>query len=202
MKVLATLRRCFALLNKGDRLKLVKFGAIQLTTSLLDLAGILVLSGLTIFGSLTLDKKVSTNTTSLIHRLFETLSRHFSSQSTLLTTLLVSAILLFTAKSIISLLLFRRMYTFLSQTSASYSARLAGILFKQNLLFVQKRSSQETAAAVSYVVTYAIVDTLGAGVILISEYALLGLLGISLLIVDPIITLFTLAYFAFVIYFL
>jgi ABC-type multidrug transport system fused ATPase/permease subunit len=202
MTIFLTLKQCLALLEKKDRFKLIRFGAVQLMTSLLDLAGILLLSGLTVFGSLALNKDSSTDSRSLTNRVFTSLNEHFSSQSTFLTFLLVASVLLFSTKSIISLLLFRRMYTFLSQASASYSARLARALFKQDLLFLQKRSSQETAAAVSYVVTYAIVDTLGAGIILISEYALLGLLGMSLLIVDPVITLFSLAYFAFVIYLL
>lgn len=202
MNIYKTLRQCLALLEKKNQFKLIKFGLFQLTTSLLDLTGILLLSSLTVLGSLSLNKASANEPNSLTNRIFIPLSNHFSSQSTLLSVLLITAVLLFSAKSIISLLLFRRMYTFLSQTSASYSARLTTALFKQNLLFIQKRSSQETAAAVSYVVTYAIVDTLGAGIILISEYVMLGLLGLSLLVLDPIVTLFSLVYFASVIYLL
>lgn len=202
MNIYKTLRQCLALLDKKNQLKLIKFGLFQLTTSLLDLTGILLLSSLTVFGALSLNKSSMIDPNSFTNRIFILLSNHFSSQSTLLSVLLITAVLLFAAKSIISLLLFRRVYTFLSQTSAFYSARLTKALFKQNLLFIQKRSSQETAAAVSYVVTYAIVDTLGAGVILISEYVMLGLLGFSLLILNPIVTLFSLVYFASVIYLL
>lgn len=202
MKIPRTLKQCLALLGHRDRVRYFRFAGVQLLTTFLDLAGILLLSGLTVFGSLALDPAKSANSQSFTNKIFKSLSEHFSSNSAFLTTLLLTAIFFFSVKSVLSLWLLRRMYTFLSHTAASFSSYLARVLFKQDLLFIQKRSSQETAAALSYAVNYAVVDTLGAGIILISEYSLLGLLALSLFIIDPLVTMAAFMYFALVIYFL
>ena len=58
--------------------------------------------------------------------------------------------------------------------------------------------SQESASALSIGVNSAVVDSLGSAVILFSEFALLALLAISLLAIDPVLTIIAVVYFAFI----
>ena len=86
--------------------------------------------------------------------------------------------------------------------TAKFSSKLASKLFRLDLSFLQKRSSQLTASAISYSASYAIVDVLNASIILFSEVALLIFFISMLFFLSPFITLLVVIYFALVVYFI
>ena len=60
---------------------------------------------------------------------------------------------------------------------------------------IQSRSSQSTAYALMAGVNAAVLGVLGSGVVLVSETALLLVLGVGLAVVDPLVSVFTAIFF-------
>lgn len=99
-------------------------------------------------------------------------------------------------RSLLSLLVIRRTLKFLARCSAKVSGRLAAAMFSRPILQVQEKSSQRIAYILTSGSTAAIVQVLSSMAIGLSELALLCLLGGALLLVDPVVTLVAIAYFA------
>ena len=108
------------------------------------------------------------------------------------------AALLLILKSIVSLLLVRLVFRFLADRSAGVSASLSSKFFACDLTVVQSRPSQEIAYALGRGTNAAVLNILGAGMVLISEVTLLALLGAALLFIDPIVTIGAIAFFVIV----
>ena len=117
------------------------------------------------------------------------------SNSRLLAILSTFAILLFLTKSVLVPLLLRRILRFLGIKSAQVSAYIAEKFFKLPLTAIQKESTQQVAFAMGVGVNSAIGETIGASVVIVAEFSLLCMLSAALLIVDPVVTVFTVAYF-------
>ena len=112
--------------------------------------------------------------------------------------LAVLAGLLFVIKSVASFLLIRRSYRFLAARQAVVASRLASRLLTRPLLDVQRRSSQDTAYSLVMGVNAATIGVLGSSVIVAAEVAVLLVLVIGLIVVDPTVALFTLGFFTLI----
>jgi len=111
-----------------------------------------------------------------------------------LVAALAAAFLL--AKSVISALLMRRVFRFLGSRQGEVSARLAERLLEQPLSAIERRSSQETVFAISTGVATLITQMLGSIALLLSEFTLMALLFVTLMLIDPVVTIAATAYFA------
>lgn len=103
-------------------------------------------------------------------------------------------------KTAISALLSRSVIAFLARQQAFVSARLARELFQRPLMDVQKWSSAEVIYALSPGVGAAVVGILGGASAGAAELFLFLLVGITLLVVDPVLTLVAGALFAVILY--
>jgi ABC-type multidrug transport system fused ATPase/permease subunit len=102
------------------------------------------------------------------------------------------------SKSALNIFLTRRVLRFLANRQAVVSGNLAARLLSQPLLVVQKRSSQETAYALTAGVNFATLIILGQGVVAVTEASLLVVLTVGLLAISPSVTIFAVAFFALV----
>ena len=202
MNLFKSVSKSFSLLTQRDRKLLAVSTCIQALTSILDLTGVALIGSLSILGAQKLQGQIPQKANVSVQQILEPLSSHFPSESAFLSTLAVVAVFFFLFKSVTSLFLLRRIYRFLARRSSEISSRLASAFFQNSLLFVQNRPSQEVALALSTGVNSAIIETLGSAVILFSEIALLALLAGSLLVIDPVLTLIAVLYFAFITYLL
>ncbi|MEI6506675.1 MAG: ABC transporter ATP-binding protein [Planctomycetota bacterium] len=109
-----------------------------------------------------------------------------------------AAAALLLAKSVLSPLIAARVLEFLARREAIVSGRLARELLSRPLTFVQERSSQETAGALLQGVSAATIGVLGQMVVGTSEIALLAMLSVALLIVNPVVALGSIAFFIIV----
>jgi len=75
---------------------------------------------------------------------------------------------------------------------------LAADLLSRPLLFIQRRSSQETAYALTGGVNSAVLGILGNAVIIASELTLVIILIVGLAIVDIVVTVFTIVFFVLI----
>jgi ABC-type multidrug transport system fused ATPase/permease subunit len=166
-----------------------------MSTALLDLAGILLIGIVT---AMSVSILSSVPNPEVLTTVLDSLGLSSRDPSEIAITLAVIAGGLLIAKSVINLLLTRRILQFLANRQAMISGRLAAGLLSKPLLQVQRRSSQQTAYALTSGVGYATLNVLGQGVVAVTEFTLLAVLALGLLVVSPIVTVFTVAYFLLV----
>lgn len=183
------------LLSARDRRKLLLVTGVQTTTSFLDLAGVLLLG---LVGALAVTTVQGLPPPPVVNDLVNAVGLDSFTSNELLTLLAALAAGLLLTKSILSSYLIRRVFLFLASKQALVSARLTKALLSRPLTFVQQRSSQQTSYALVQGAGSATLILLGQGVVLVSESSLLVILGVSLLILDPLIALTSIIFFALV----
>lgn len=195
MTVRQAIGRALGLLNRRDRRLLGLSVVIQMSTSLLDLVGVLLVG---MVGALAVTTVQSQPPPAPISALAHFLGLGDLSEQSLVIVLAAAAALVFLTKSILSSYLTRRVFIFLANRQAMVSARLTRELLARPLTFVLKRSSQETAYALISGVSYATSQVLGQFVVACTEIALLMVLGVALLVVSPWTAIGAIIFFALI----
>lgn len=114
----------------------------------------------------------------------------------------LSAVVLLVGRTILSIFFTRRILFFLSRRGAKISADLISRLLSQPLLVVQSRTTQETVYAVTIGVERIVLQVLATSLVWISDLALLVVMMVGLLVVDPVTAVSTFLVFMFVGFFL
>ena len=105
-------------------------------------------------------------------------------------------------KTLLSMLFTRKTIFFLSRRGAYISSDMVERLLSQPLLKIQNRSSQELLYAVTSGVQNITLGILATGISVISDTALLLVMSIGLVVVDPTTAMFSILIFAILGYFL
>ncbi len=182
------------LLNRRDRRLLGLAILAQMATSLLDLIGVALLG---VVGFLAVSAVSGQRPPERLGRALAAL--HLDGTHTALVAVFAGvAAFLLVAKNLINPFLVARIQRFLARREALVSAQLTRGLLSRPLSFLQRRSSQETAAALLDGTTNAVQIVLGQAVVAASEAVLLILLVVVMLIVNPVVALGFVAFFALV----
>ena len=192
MTVRQAIRASLKLLSKRDRRLLALITVAQMSTAFLDLFGILLLGLVT---ALSLSIMSSMPQPTIIQSALETFGLEQADPVTVALSLAVIAGALLITKSALNMVLTRRILRFLANRQALVSGRLAAGLLSRPLLQVQQRSSQETAYTLTGGVSAATLAVLGQGTIALSEISLLVVLAVGLLVINPVVTIFTIFFF-------
>ena len=123
----------------------------------------------------------------------------FREQIIILTLIAVS---LFTLKTVFSAFFTKKIFYHIARRGAIISARLTEDLLQKSLLFVERKSVQERLYSLTLgtsVITNGIIGTLTT---LISDIALLLILFLGVLYVDPFVAIFTFTIFTVLAYYL
>jgi len=192
MTVRQAIRASLKLLSKRDRRLLALITVAQMSTAFLDLFGILLLGLVT---ALSLSIMSSMPQPTIIQSALETFGLEQADPVTVALSLAVIAGALLITKSALNMVLTRRILRFLANRQALVSGRLAAGLLSRPLLQVQQRSSQETAYTLTGGVSAATLAVLGQGTIALSEISLLVVLAVGLLVISPVVTIFTILFF-------
>lgn len=193
MKPWSSVSDSLALLSKSDRRKLSVVTVVQMLSSLLDAAGV------ALFGIVAAMATSSVSGTPLPSMVSSVIGSADDDPDQLMTRaiqLSLVAGLLLIAKSVVNVLLTRRVLRFLAYRQAVVSGQLAATLLARPLIQVQRRQSQETAFALTTGVNAAMLGVLGQTVTICSELSLLGILALGLLALDPVVAIFAVAFFA------
>jgi len=182
------------LIDHKDKLVLGLLIGIQAVLSLFDLLA-LALLGLVVALSAS---ELTGQPPALLLRLLDSLGVGEVDPITLSLVLAFVAATFLVTKSVTSFLVTRRTLRFLANRQATVSGKLAGDLLAQPLLFVQRRSSQQTAYALTIGVNSAILGVLGNAVLIASELALVTIIVVGLAILDLVVTAFTVVFFVIV----
>jgi ABC-type multidrug transport system fused ATPase/permease subunit len=181
------LKISLSLLDEKNRLRFILIVILNAAISFLDLIGV-VLFG---FVGLLLSSSTPSNTNNPI---FSWLYRQVSfilEISNGILILALSASILLLSKNIISAVIYFRIYRFLGNLQAKISNQVIESFFSQNIIEQQKNSPQEMAFILSTGTFLAITKTLSSAAIIFSEFCLLLIIGIFLLISFPTITIFS-----------
>ena len=192
MNALQIIGQGLSLLERRDRWLLGLITVAQMAAGLLDLVGVLLLG---LVGVLSVSVVSGSALPSIVQSGVDQFSLQSVAPEVLAAWLCILAGVALVAKSILSALLLRRTYRFLSFRQAALSARLTSSLLSRPLLDIQARASQDTAFVVIVATQAATVGVLGAASTALADMTLLLLLGIGLLAVDPVVTIFAVIFF-------
>lgn len=191
--VLAAVRASMRLLTPGDRLKYWLAVGAQMSLALLDLVGVLLI------GILAAVAMASISPSAALPSTAQTAIERLGLADVPLLTLAIGAALLaagfFAVKSVASVWLVRRILFFLAGRQAQVASRLAGELFNRPLTFMLRRTSQQTAYALMESTTNATVLLLGSLALLLADVALLLVLTVALMFIDPLVTMAAISFF-------
>jgi ABC-type multidrug transport system fused ATPase/permease subunit len=195
----AQLIRALEILSPTDRRKIVAITILQILMGVLDLLGVIAIG---LLGALSVSGLQSSNPENRVNVALEILHIQdltFQQQSVILG---ISAAVLLVGRTILSIFFTRKTLFFLSRRGAKISADLISKILSKPLSFVESRTTQETVYAVTTGVERIVLQVLATAVVWIADLALLVVMMIGLLIVDPLTAVSTFLVFSAVAYFL
>jgi len=193
------LNRAIKVLSRDDKRKLFGITTLQIFMGGLDLLGIFAIG---LLGALSVAGSQSSNPGNRVSKALSILHIQDSTFQNQVAILGVSAVILLVGRTILSIFFTRRTVFFLSRRGAKISADLISKLLSQSLLIVQSRTTQETVYAVTTGVERIVLQVLATGVVWIADFALLCVIMIGLMILDPVTATLTFVVFLSVGYFL
>lgn len=186
-------RASLGLLTPQDRRKYWLAVLVQMCLSLLDLLGVLLVGLVGVLAVTGLDPQ--TEPPQSVQEAIATMGLAGVSYSVLAIYVALTAAVFLTVKSLLAMILLRRVLRFLAGRQAGVASRLTGELFARPLTFVQARTSQETAYALLEGTIYSTLVLLGNLALAMSDIALLTVLAVTLFVLDPFVTVLAAAFF-------
>ena len=188
----SVIARCFRVLPIKDRPKIIVVAVLQIGLGFLDLLGVAafgILGALAVTG---IQSQAPGNRISAILNFFSLSEYGFQLQIAIIG---ISAALILICRTILSVLITKRIYYFLARRSALISSDLSARLLSQSLLKVQAKSSQETLYSLTAGVEAITLGVLGIAVTILADVSLLIILMFGLFYVDKVIAISTLLFF-------
>jgi ABC-type multidrug transport system fused ATPase/permease subunit len=181
--------------SAADKLKLRLVVLLQVFLSLLDLLGVALIG---IIGALTINGVRSQTPTGRVNSVLDFLGLGGFTFQTQTIILSLTAVCLLVARTILSVLITRRTLFFLSRRSAEISSKLISQVMAQPLVTLSQFSSQHIHYTLSTGSTALTLGVFGNLVSIISDAALLIVLGVGIFIIDPLIAIFTVTVFGMI----
>jgi ABC-type multidrug transport system fused ATPase/permease subunit len=183
MRVLnGPLARSIRVLHRIDRRKLFLISAAQVLMSFLDLLGVLVIGLLGAVSASTLQSQPVGDRINFFLRILNLEKTTLQSQALALGLL---AVFLLVGRTILSILITRRILFFLSAKAAEVSSRLISSLLSKTLITIQEKTSLSTQFAITRGVDIMMIQIVATSMVLVADVSLLIVMGIGLFYVDP-----------------
>lgn len=190
--LVAEVRRSLALIGRPARRRYLLVVAAQMATSLLDLIGV-ALVGITV--ALAYAASTGSDLPAIVQPVLDRLGLTDQSVTTLAVACGLLAAVALLAKSALAAVLLRRIYRFLSGRQADVSSWMARQWFARDVHRVHALSDADVEYALTYSAQAATAGLLGPAAIVLTEVALLVVLSVALILVDPVATLLSAASF-------
>lgn len=190
-----TLYKCYEVLTVSDRRKVIGACILQFLLSTLDLVGVAIVG---VLGSLAVSGVQSNPPGEQVAKTLELIgidSLSFQSQIALLAVLATTFL---TARTIISIVLSRKILFFISRRGAAIASELANKLFSRGLAEIQSRSTQQNLYGLTLGVQSVTLGVLGTGIMLVADFSLLIVLLIGMLVVNVVVAISAFLVFAIV----
>jgi ABC-type multidrug transport system fused ATPase/permease subunit len=182
-------------LNRTDRKKIFAVIVIQILSGFLDLLAVALIGILAALAVSGVESSQPGNRVSAALRFLQLSDNNLQTQAGILG---ISAAVLLIGRTIISIVFTRRALFFLSRRGARLSEELSARLFAHSLLKIQEKSIQDTLYALTNGVTTVTLGVLGSSVIVVSDFALMIVIGTGLFLIDPAIAISTLLLFSLI----
>ncbi len=189
----SAIRKSYSILPPKDRAKVLLISGIQISLSVLDLLGVLAIGLLGTLSAYGIQSQKPQG------RVLEVLQFLGLSESTFRSQVLLlglGALILLVSRTVISIIFTRKILFFLGHRGARLSAQLVSRLLAQPLLFVQKRTTQEMLYAVTNGVSIITLQILATAIVMLADLALLFVMSLGLLLIDPVTAILTITVFA------
>ena len=193
------LGRSLHVLNRADQQKLLAITLIQILMGVLDLLGVIAIGLLGALSVSGLQSLKPGNRVSAALDVLQIADKTFQTQAIILG---LSAVILLVGKTVLSIYFTRRILFFLSHKGSKISYELVSRLLSKPLISIQERTSMETLYAVTSGVVIVTIQILATGVVLIADVSLLIIMGIGLVVADPITAVASFLVFALTGFFL
>ena len=195
----SALGRALKVLSRTDQRKIIAVTFVQILMGGLDLLGVIAVG---LLGALSVTGLQSSEPGDRVEAALRVLHIQNATFQTQAVILGISAVVLLVGRTIMSIIFTRRILFFLSRRGAKISADLISRLLSQPLLIIQSRTTQETVYAVTAGVERIVLQVLATAVVWIADLALLVVMLIGLLVVDPVTAVASFLIFLLVAFFL
>lgn len=179
------IRQAVHLLPKDKRRLLFLGAGVQVSLGLLDLVGIALIG---LVAAIVASGLGATSLPAPIQSILNMIGLGSLSVSQLSVVVALAAVSILVAKTLLSALMARRIARFLANRQAEASARLAREFLSRPLAQVQRWTMPEATYALGAGVAAGTVALLGAAIVIAAELFLFAIVGMSLLVYDPILT--------------
>lgn len=180
------LKRCINLLPHRDRRKIKIVILAQLVLSGLDLLGVATVGILGALAVRGIQSSAPGNRVATILGFLNIENLTFQSQIMILG--LVTAVV-FIARTVASIYITKKTFLFLSRRSAEIASEQVSKVLSNPKVILQELNPQEIIYAATSGVSNLVLGVIGSGVVFISDAALLFVIAIGLLVVDPLMAL-------------
>ena len=192
--VLPSVRKAVDLLPPGKRRLLFLAATVQVSLGILDLVGIALIGLLAAVAVSGVESSAGLgsamqNLPMWVQSVLTWLGLGGLTISQLSVVLALMAVAILVLKTVLSAFMSRRIIRFLANRQAEVSTRLAREFLSRPLAQVQRWTTPEAIYALGSGVAAATVSLLGASITIASEVFLFTIVGVSLLIYDPLLTL-------------
>lgn len=187
------LLKCFEVLAISDRRKVLIACVLQFLLSILDLIGVGIIG---ILGSLAVSGVQSHSPGESVGKILRLLGINNLSFQLQVAVLGIAATGFLVSRTILSIVLSRKILFFISHRGSVISSELANKLFSRGLIEVKKRSTQQNLYALTTGVQGVTLGVIGTGVILIADFSLLLVLLVGLLVVNVAVAISAFMIFA------
>ena len=188
----STIARSVQVLPKSDRPKIVLVVVFQVGLGFLDLVGVAAIG---VLGALAVTGVQSIQPGNRVSGVLDTLGLSNLSFQNQIVILGLSAAAILVSRTVLSIVITRRIFFFLSRRGAIISSDLVSKLLSQSLLKVQERTTQDTLYSLTVGVSSITLGVLGTAITLVGDGALLIIMIIALFVVDPTIAITSLLFF-------
>lgn len=193
MTTIQVLQKALELLTKRDKTLLASVVIIQLFLGVIDLIAVGIIG---LIGSLAVRGVSATAPGSRISSILEFINLDNEPLQRQATILGVTAAALMCSKTLFSIWFNRRSLFFIGRRSAVASGQLISKVLKQNLEQLQSRSFQTTLYGVTTGIDLLSLGVIGTMVLMISDVTLSAIMVIGLFVVDPVVAVSTIIFFA------
>lgn len=184
--------RLSEILSRRDKEKLWVVSGVQIGLSILDLVGVTLIA---VIGTLTINGVRSQSSSGRVGELLKFLRLDQFTFQTQTIILALIAVFLLVTRTLLSVIITRQTLFFLSRRSAEISSRLITQVMAQPLSTLNKFSSQYIHYTLTTGTTSLTLGVFGSSVSVLSDVALLIVLGVGIAIIDPMTAALTVSVF-------
>ena len=196
MDLLQIQRRSYSLLDKRAKRKYFLAIALQMSLGLFDIVGI-ALAG--IIGVLASNSFTKTESSQQLDRLLGMVSLDSRAPSYAILILALITLLFFLTKTLLALYFSRQTFKFLANQQSRISSLLVSKVLNSEYIWLRKQEPHALSTSLILGVSAATTNTLGQFMLLASELGLIFVFLFILILVSPVVALFTIIYLLIVV---